>query len=71
MNLSPAEMRELRPRVLKALQKWIKMDEAACTLGRGLGRRELLKRVALDTGSSERQVQSALRGAKGPRQLLP
>lgn len=52
-----------RTRIRTSMDKWLRLDEPAKRLGRGLGRKELLERVALDVGLSLRQVHSALRAA--------
>ena len=48
-------------RIQNSMLKWRKMDETASLLGRGLGRKELLSRVAKDVGLSIRKVECALK----------
>ena len=43
------------------MKKWQNMDEAARELGRGLGKRELIDRVAKEVGTTLREVHSALK----------
>ena len=50
-----------RTRITKAMSKWLSMDAPAKLLGRGLSRKEIIERVALDVGASVRAVQTALR----------
>lgn len=50
-----------RVRIRKAMTKWRLMDEPATLLGRGLGRDELIGRVAREVGASLRQVRSAIK----------
>ena len=68
MNIPPAANKAPsapRPseaaRIRQSMSRWTKMDEAARLLGRGLGRRELVERVALETGASARAVHDALK----------
>ncbi len=42
------------------MSKWEDMDKAGRLAGRGLGRKELIDRVAREVGTSQRQVHSAL-----------
>lgn len=64
MANSPAESRaDARSRIRTSMEKWRRLDEPAKRLGRGLGRKELLDRVAQDVGLSLRQVSTALRAA--------
>lgn len=49
-------------RIRKAMSRWEDMDAAGKRMGRGLGRRELIGRVAVETGSTVAAVQSALKG---------
>ena len=79
MSINPAEKRKTKapplPREIRenealeralirtSMLKWKGMDETARRMGRGLGRKELLDRVALDVGKSLRQVQAALKPA--------
>jgi hypothetical protein len=48
-------------RIRKSMLKWQEMDAKACALGRGLGKKELVDRVAMEVGASSRQVHSALK----------
>lgn len=64
----PPDARARRERVVvertlirKSMRRWESMDEAARQLGRGLGKKELVHRVAKEVGASLRQVHSALR----------
>jgi hypothetical protein len=49
-----------RGRIRKSMLKWESMDGPARLLGRGLGRRELIGRVALEVGKTLREVHEAL-----------
>ena len=48
-------------RIRKAMARWRDMDAAGKLMGRGLGRRELIERVALETGTTAAAVSSALK----------
>lgn len=48
-------------RIRNAMSRWEDMDAAGRLLGRGLGRRALMSRVALETGATLVAVQAALR----------
>ncbi len=77
MGIKPAEKgkrklsclpRELREReavesalIRKSMCKWQRIDEVGRELGRGLGKKELIDRVAQEVGTTLRQVQCALR----------
>ncbi len=50
-----------RSRIRMSMRKWERMDDPGRLLGRGLGRKELVDRVARDVGLSLRQVQAALK----------
>jgi len=50
-----------RARIQASMRKWQGMDETAKMLGRGLGKKELFDRVALEVGKSLRQVHEALK----------
>ncbi len=50
-----------RTRILKSMKKWEEMDATARLLGRGLGRKELLGRVAKDVGATIKEVGAALK----------
>jgi hypothetical protein len=66
-----AEVPEDEARVLnlirKSMGKWESMNQAGRLAGRGLGRAELIDRVAREVGTSANQVQSALKGFHGGR----
>ncbi|MBI3553354.1 MAG: hypothetical protein HY077_12740 [Elusimicrobia bacterium] len=51
-----------RVMIRKSMRRWESMDGAAKELGRGLGKKELIDRVAKEVGTSLRQVHCALRG---------
>ncbi|MDX6769410.1 MAG: hypothetical protein SF051_07745 [Elusimicrobiota bacterium] len=63
MNTTPAGTRDEMVRIRKAMARWQEMDAAGKLLGRGLGRRELLGRVALETGVTLGAVEAALKRA--------
>lgn len=48
-------------RIRKAMLRWEDMDAAGKLLGRGLGRRALMSRVALETGVTVAAVHAALK----------
>jgi hypothetical protein len=48
-------------RIRKSMTRWVDMDAAGRLLGRGLGRRALMGRVALETGATLAAVQAALK----------
>ncbi len=48
-------------RIQKSMGHWKAMDSAGRLVGRGLGRRELIGRVASETGLSRAAVESALK----------
>lgn len=50
-------------RIRDSMRRWQMMDEPARRLGRGLGMRALVERVALEVGTTLRQVQTALKPA--------
>lgn len=50
-----------RQRIRQSMFKWEVLDEPGRRLGRGLGRTELIGRVAREVGQSLREVQSALK----------
>ncbi|MBI5596837.1 MAG: hypothetical protein HY928_12160 [Elusimicrobia bacterium] len=52
-----------RSRIRKSMRRWREMDAPARLLGRGLGMKELVDRVAREVGTTLRQVHSALKGA--------
>ena len=52
-----------KKRIRESMSRWEGMDQTARRLGRGLGRRELIGRVARECGKSARVVSEAL----GPR----
>lgn len=48
-------------RIRKSMSRWVDMDAAGRLIGRGLGRRALMGRVALETGATIAAVQAALK----------
>lgn len=50
-----------RTLIRKSMARWEGMDVIGRRLGRGLGRRALIERVALEVGTSMRCVESALK----------
>jgi hypothetical protein len=50
-----------RTRIRTSMRRWQTMDYPARLLGRGLGMRELVDRVAKEVGTSLRQVHCALK----------
>jgi hypothetical protein len=50
-----------RKLIQKSMLKWENMDMTGRRLGRGLGRKEMLDRVAQETGNSLRLVHIALK----------
>ncbi|HBL16379.1 MAG: hypothetical protein A2X36_05885 [Elusimicrobia bacterium GWA2_69_24] len=52
-----------RSRIRTSMRKWVAMDVPAQRLGRGLGMKALVGRVAQEVGATLRQVQSVLRQA--------
>lgn len=52
-----------RTRIRDSMRRWREMDAPARLLGRGLGMKELVDRVAREVGTTLRQVHSALKGA--------
>ena len=74
---SPRQSKELlnrtareRTLVAESLRKWEAINESGRLLGRGLGKKELLDRVAMEVGMTLSQVHCALGlglGARGPR----
>lgn len=61
MTMIPPDSADEIERIRKAMLRWKDMDAAGKKMGRGLGRRELIDRVALETGASASAVQSALK----------
>ena len=61
MSLKPTEAADERARIQKSMRKWENIDETGRRLGRGLGRRELIGRVAKEIGATLDQVHRALR----------
>jgi len=49
-------------RIRKAMRVWIAMDQTARRLGRGLGRREIIARVAVESGVTASVVAEACKG---------
>jgi hypothetical protein len=52
-----------RTLIRTSMRKWESIDLHGRELGRGLGRKELIERVARDVGTSLRHVLSALKSA--------
>lgn len=48
-------------RIRKSMTRWEDMDAAGKLIGRGLGRRALMGRVAMETGATLAAVQAALK----------
>jgi hypothetical protein len=48
-------------RIRKSMTRWQAMNQAGRLAGRGLGRRELIGRVADEVGTSRSEVESALK----------
>jgi len=48
-------------RIRTSMRRWQAMDGPARLLGRGLGMKELVDRVALEVGASPRQVHCAIK----------
>ena len=57
----------VRNLIRKSMTKWESLDQAGRLAGRGLGRAELIDRVAKEVGASQRRVQSALNSIHGGR----
>lgn len=64
-RVAPKDPRERevfeRTRILNSMRKWRQMDEPARLLGRGLGKKALIDRVAMEVGVSLRRIHSALK----------
>ena len=50
-----------RSRIQKSMSKWRTMDTPAHLLGRGLGVKALIERVAMENGVTIRRVRAALK----------
>lgn len=61
MTKSSAAYDDEAVRIRKAMTRWKDMDAAGKKMGRGLGRRELIDRVATETGATAAAVLSALK----------
>lgn len=61
MKMPRLDEQDAVARIRKAMARWKDMDAAGRQMGRGLGRQELLGRVAMETGSTVAAVKSALR----------
>jgi hypothetical protein len=61
-TITPASGEEIS-RIRKAMARWQDMDAAGKLLGRGLGRKEILDRVVLETGATLAAVLSAVKRA--------
>ena len=48
-------------RIIKSMRQWELIDAKGRELGRGLGRRQMVERVALEVGTSARRVLAALK----------
>ncbi len=48
-------------RILKSMRQWELIDAKGREMGRGLGRRQMVERVALEVGTSARRVLAALK----------
>lgn len=57
----PSASGEEISRIRKAMTRWQDMDAAGKLLGRGLGRKEIIGRVVLETGATLSTVLSALK----------
>jgi hypothetical protein len=62
-HAEPALDASERSRIRTSMRKWVAMDVPAQRLGRGLGMKALVGRVAQEVGATLRQVQSVLRQA--------
>ena len=58
---TPRERSIERIRIQTSMRKWQKMDETARELGRGLGKRELVDRVAQEVGATLSRVRATLK----------
>ncbi|NNN04433.1 MAG: hypothetical protein HKL90_00895 [Elusimicrobia bacterium] len=56
-----SEAADCDARILKSMRQWELIDAKGRELGRGLGRRQMVERVALETGTSARRVLSVLK----------
>lgn len=56
---SESESRDAR--IIKSMRQWELIDAKGRELGRGLGRRQMVERVALEVGTSARRVLAALK----------
>lgn len=63
MTTRPEGSDDEAARIRKAMARWREMDAAGKLMGRGLGRRELIERVALETGATAAAVSTALKRA--------
>ncbi len=61
MTTPPAGSDDETVRIRKAMTRWKDMDAAGKKMGRGLGRRELIDRVVMETGATAAAVQFALK----------
>lgn len=48
-------------RIIKSMRQWELIDAKGRELGRGLGRRQMVERVALEVGTSARRVLAVLK----------
>ena len=56
-----------RALILKSMRRWEEIDALGREMGRGLGRKELIERVALEVGTTLSSVHSALKPVIGVR----
>ena len=62
-NDDPAQ----RSLIRKSMRRWEEIDALGREMGRGLGRKELIERVAREVGTTLSSVHSALKPEKGGR----
>jgi hypothetical protein len=56
-----------RALIQKSMRRWVEIDALGREMGRGLGRKELIERVALEVGMPVGFVQSVLKPVNGGR----
>ncbi len=64
---SPESRASQRALIQKSMRRWEEIDTLGREMGRGLGRKELIERVAREVGTTLSSVHSALKTAKGGR----
>jgi hypothetical protein len=64
---SPESLASERALIQKSMRRWEEIDTLGREMGRGLGRKELIERVAREVGTTLSSVHSALKSAKGER----